>query len=108
MWKLSTITEHTKRIFPPVHPGEYLREEYLEPMRLTPYGLAQKLGVPRTRIERLCREQTGVTPDTALRLARFFGTTPDFWMNLQSLYDLTVAEQRASSDIATIEPVKAA
>ena len=108
MWKLSTTTERSVRILPPVHPGEYLSEEYLQPLGLTAYGLAQKLGVPRTRIERLCRQQTGVTPDTALRLARYFQTTPDFWMNLQSLYDLTVAEQHAGRDIAAITPVKAA
>lgn len=105
---MSTITEKAVRILPPVHPGEYLREEYLEPMGLTPYALAQKLGVPRTRIERLCREQTGITPDTALRLARFLRTTPDFWMSLQSLYDLTVAEQQAGADIAAIKPSRAA
>jgi addiction module HigA family antidote len=105
---LSTITERAVRILPPVHPGEYLAEEYLTPLHLTPYALAQKLGVPRTRIERLCRQQTAVTPDTALRLARYFGTTPDFWMNLQSLYDLTIAEQEAGGDIAAIKPVKAA
>jgi addiction module HigA family antidote len=108
MLKLSTTTKKAVRVLPPVHPGEYLSEEYLQPMGLTPYALAQKLGVPRTRIERLCREQTGVTPDTALRLARFFGTTPDFWMSLQSLYDLTIAEQRAGTDIAAIRPVRAA
>jgi len=95
------------RIVPPVHPGEYLAEEYLRPLRLSPYGLAQKLGVPRTRVERLCRTQTGITPDTALRLGRFFGTTPDFWMNLQSLYDLTLAEQQAGDDIAAIIPAAA-
>ncbi len=108
MLRLSTTIERTIRVLPPVHPGEYLSAEYLEPMSLTAYGLAQKLGVPRTRIERLCREQTGVTPDTALRLARFFGTTPDFWMNLQSLYDLTMAEQRAGADIKAIKPSRAA
>jgi addiction module HigA family antidote len=91
-----------------VHPGEYLSEEYMVPLGLTPYALAQNLGVPRTRVERLCRRQTGVTPDTALRLARYFATTPDFWMSLQSLYDLTVAEQQAGSDIASIRPRAAA
>jgi len=96
------------RVYPAVHPGEYLDEEYLRPLGLTAYGLAGKLGVPRTRIERLCRCQTGITPDTALRLARYFGTSADFWMNLQSLYELTLAEQQAGSDIAGIEPVKAA
>jgi antitoxin HigA-1 len=93
------------RITPPVHPGEYLLEEYLKPMGLTPYTLAQKLDVPRTRIERIVREQTGITPDTALRLAKFFGTTPEFWMNLQSLHDLTIAEQ--ATDLRAIRPVAA-
>lgn len=96
------------RVLPPVHPGEYLSEEYLRPLALTPYGLAQKLNVPRTRIERLCSLQTGISPDTALRLARYFDTTPDFWMNLQSLYDLTIAEQQATQDISAIEPLSAA
>lgn len=105
---MPTITEGQVRVLPAVHPGEYLREEYLIPMDLTPYGLAKKLGVPRTRIERLCREQTAVTPDTALRLARYFGTSPDFWMNLQSLYDLTLAEQHAGDEIEAITPARAA
>ncbi len=105
---MSTTTKASIRVLPPVHPGEYLAEEFLAPMNLTPYALAQKLGVPRTRVERLCREQTGITPDTALRLARYLGTTPDFWMNLQSLYDLTVAEQQAGNDIAAIKPARAA
>jgi addiction module HigA family antidote len=106
---LSTITRsRPARILPPVHPGEYLSEDYLAPLGLTPYGLAQKLGIPRTRIERLCRRQTSMTPDTALRLARYFATTPDFWMNLQTLYDLTVAEQAAGTEIAAITPLRAA
>jgi antitoxin HigA-1 len=104
---LSTITKSV-RVFPPVHPGEYLREEYLVPMALTPYALAQRVGVPRTRIERLCREETGITPDTALRLARFLRTQPEFWMNLQSLYDLTTAELQGGDEIAAITPVRAA
>ena len=105
---MSTTTERSIRIHPAVHPGEYLLEELLRPMALTPYALAQKLDVPRTRIERLCRGQTSVTPDTALRLARFFGTTPDFWMNLQSLYDLTVTEERMGEELAAITPAHAA
>ncbi len=67
----------TKRL-PPIHPGEILCEEFLAPMKLTPYALAQVCGVPRTRIERLAREETPVTADTALRLARYFGTTAEF------------------------------
>ena len=80
------------RVRPPVHPGEILREEYLIPLKLSGYSLGRRLGVPRTRIERLAAEQTPVTPDTAIRLGRYFGTTADFWMNLQTAYDLTVAE----------------
>jgi addiction module HigA family antidote len=89
---------------PPVHPGEVLREEFLEPLGLTPYTLASHLGVPRTRIERLARGETAVTADTALRLARWFGTTPQFWMNLQVAYDLTIAAEKAGTAIEAIEP----
>jgi addiction module HigA family antidote len=63
---------------PPVHPGDVLREDFLVPMKLTPYALARACGVPRTRIERLVREETPVTADTALRLARYFGTSAEF------------------------------
>jgi addiction module HigA family antidote len=67
----------------PVHAGEILREEYMVPLGLSAYALAQECHVPRTRIERLAREETPVTADTALRLGRYFGTEPEFWMNLQ-------------------------
>jgi len=93
------------RVTPPVHPGEYLREELLEPLGLSAYTLAAKLGVPRTRIERLVREETSVTPDTALRLGRFFSMTPDFWISLQGLYDLTRAEAQANEALQAIEPI---
>ena len=73
-----------KKKLAPVHPGEVLREEFLVPMKLTPYAVARAIGVPRTRIERLAREETPVTADTALRLARFFDTSPAFWMNMQA------------------------
>jgi addiction module HigA family antidote len=96
----------TVRITPPVHPGEYLREELLQPLKLTPYALAARLGVPRTRIERLVREETNLTPDTALRLARFFSMTPEFWINMQGLYDLTLAEQAADEALQAIEPMR--
>ncbi len=95
----------TVRIVPPVHPGEYLREELLSPLGLTPYALAGKLGIPRTRIERLVREETGLTPDTALRLARYFSMTPEFWINMQGVYDLTITEMAANADIQAIEPM---
>ncbi|MDW6022476.1 HigA family addiction module antitoxin [Mesorhizobium sp. BAC0120] len=92
---------------PPIHPGEILREEYLIPLGLKPYTLAKKLHVPRTRIERLVAEQTPVTPDTALRLAKFFDTTAQFWMNMQAAYDLQTIEgalRDAIDDIETFEP----
>jgi addiction module HigA family antidote len=92
----------------PVHPGEVFREEFLKPMKLSPYAVARACGVPRTRIERLAREETPVTADTALRLAKYFGTTPAFWMGLQAQYDLERATDEAAADIKRIEPVKAA
>jgi antitoxin HigA-1 len=92
----------------PVHPGEILREDFLIPMRLTPYAVARACGVPRTRIERLAREETPVTADTALRLAKYFGTTPAFWMGMQAQYDLERTEDEVAREIRLIEPVKAA
>ncbi len=91
----------------PFHPGEILREEYLAPLGLKAYTLAKKLHVPRTRIERLVAEQTPVTPDTALRLAKFFDTTPQFWMNMQAAYDLATAEQQMTDLLAEIEQMNA-
>lgn len=92
----------------PIHPGEVLREEFLIPMELTPYALARACGVPRTRIERLAREETPVTADTALRLSRYFGTTPAFWMGMQAQYDLERAEDVLGGDLDKIVPRKAA
>jgi addiction module HigA family antidote len=92
----------------PIHPGEILREEYLVPLGLKPYSLAKKLHVPRTRIERLAAETTAVTPDTALRLARFFGTTPQFWMTMQTSFDLAVESAAKKAELDTIERLEAA
>lgn len=78
---------------PPMHPGEVLREEFLEPLGLKPYTLAARIGVPRTRVERIAKEETGITVDTALRLGAYFHTTPEFWMNLQSRYELETARR---------------
>jgi antitoxin HigA-1 len=89
---------------PPIHPGEVLREEYLVPMGLTSYALAKALGVPRTRIERLANEQTAMTADTALRLARYFGVPAASWMNLQARYDIETTEDEMADVIAKIEP----
>ena len=92
----------------PIHPGEILREEYLAPLGLKPYTLAKKLHVPRTRIERLAGETAPVTPDTALRLAKFFGTTARFWMNMQASYDLAVESKAKKAEIDAIEQLQAA
>jgi antitoxin HigA-1 len=89
---------------PPIHPGEVLREEFLAPMKLTPYALARACSVPRTRIERLAREETPVTADTALRLARYFGTTAEFWMGMQAQYELERAQDTAASALRKIKP----
>jgi addiction module HigA family antidote len=88
----------------PVHPGEVLREEFLGPMQLTPYAVAKAIGVPRTRIERLAREDTPLTADTALRLSRYFGTSATFWMGLQARYDLEIAADRIEKDLNRIAP----
>jgi len=92
---------------PPIHPGEILREEFLQPLGLSSYAVARRCRVPRTRIERLAREEGPISADTALRLGRLFGTGPEFWMNLQVMYDLTVADN-STADIADIEPLAAA
>ena len=90
-------------LLPPFHPGEILREEYLVPLGMKPYTLAKRLHVPRTRIERLVAERTSVTPDTALRLSKFFGTTPQFWMNMQTAFDLANEAVAIKAEIERIE-----
>ena len=87
----------------PSHPGRVLRSLYLEPIGMSAIALARRLGVPRTRIERLLKGTTSMTPDTALRLAKAFGTTAAYWMNLQVNHDLANAEV----DVAAIEPIAA-
>ncbi|MCL6706130.1 HigA family addiction module antitoxin [Pseudomonas sp. R2.Fl] len=93
---------------PPVHPGEILRDEFLVPMGLSAGALARKLNVPRTRIERLAAEQTAMTPDTALRLARYFDMSPQFWMNLQTSYDLKTEAATKAKELAAIPVMTAA
>ena len=76
---------------PPIHPGEILREEFLIPLKLTPHALSLALQVPAPRINDIVRERRAITVDTALRLARFFGTRAEFWMGLQTDYDMAIA-----------------
>lgn len=87
----------------PMHPGEVLKELYLDPLELSAIAVARRLNVPRTRIERLLKGVTGVTPDTALRLSRAFNTTPAYWMNMQTNYDMAKAVKEI--DLSDIEPV---
>lgn len=89
-----------------VHPGEILLFEFLEPHGLSAGKLAKQLGLPRTRIERLVKGQTGMTPDTALRLAKFFGTSPMFWVNLQTQFDMAKAQKE--TDVSAITPLMVA
>lgn len=91
---------------PPTHPGEILREEYLEPLDLTQTELAERMDVPLQRVNQICRERRAVTPDTALRLARLFGTSPEFWLTAQAAWDLWHASRsKAAREIEKLEPV---
>lgn len=93
----------------PVHPGEILREDYLIPLDKSANALAKALCVPTPRINEIVRERRGVTADTAMRLARYFDTTPQFWMTLQAEYDLRTAQiERASQIAKEVSPRRAA
>ncbi|OPY93584.1 transcriptional regulator [Bradyrhizobium sacchari] len=92
----------------PLHPGEVLREEFLVPMGLSAYALADRCHVPRTRIERIVNEENSISADTALRLAKALGTTPEFWLNLQARYAVEVTRPKISRELATIEAPKVA
>lgn len=89
----------------PLHPGEVLRDEFMVPLGITPYALAKACQIERPRLERIVREQQGISADTALRLAKYFGTTPEFWMNLQSRYELESAKEEIGSDLDEIKTV---
>jgi addiction module HigA family antidote len=94
---------------PAPHPGEHLREDFLPEYKLTPGALAKAMGLKdRTRIERLVREQQPVTADTALRLAAVFGTSPQFWINLQTTHDLSKAAIAAREELAGIRIIEPA
>ncbi len=88
----------------PIHPGEILREEFLLPLQMSANALSLELHVPAPRINDIVRERRGVTPDTALRLGRYFGTSPQFWLNLQTAYDLKRAEAELGAQIAREVP----
>ena len=88
-----------KRDYPPIHPGEILLEEFMEPLGLSQNALARALGIDPARINEIVRGKRSISADTALRLARYFGTTAELWMNLQSRYDLEKARETKASEI---------
>ena len=90
----------------PAHPGEVLSELYLKPLGMSAIALAKRLDVPRTRIERLIKQETALSADSAIRLSTFFKTTPEYWMNLQRGWDLARAQRTV--DVSRIRPLQAA
>ncbi len=106
---MSEALDYAAFASPLPHPGEILREEYLAPLNMSPGALAKAMGLKdRTRIERLARETQPVTPDTALRLARVFSTSAQYWMNLQAQHDLSKAAIATRAEIAAIRPLNSA
>jgi antitoxin HigA-1 len=108
----STTTERKRRTnatrLPPVHPGEVLLEEFLKPMDISQYRLAKDMSVPPRRVNEIVLKKRGITADTALRLGRYFGTSEQFWLNLQSEYDLDVTRDllggRLNSEVVAFRP----
>lgn len=88
-----------KTKLPNIHPGEVLREEFLTPMGISAYRLTKDTGLPHSRVSELLAGRRGVSADTALRLARYFRTTPDFWLNLQASYDIEEVERESGPEI---------
>ena len=86
--------------FGPTHPGDVLREDFMRPMDLTQYALAKALGVTQVRIGEIVNGKRAISPDTALRLSRYFGTSAEFWMGMQATYDLELARDRLGAAIA--------
>lgn len=87
-----------------IHPGEIIAEDFLKPWGMTPYRLAKGLGVTPTRAAEILKGKRGITAETALRLSRFLGCSPEFWLGLQAAYDLEVARQRLAGELERIEP----
>ena len=98
----------TETIMPPVHPGEILLEEFLDPLSVSQYRLARDIRVPARRINEIVHGQRRISADTALRLARYFGTSERFWINLQARYDLEIEKDRLGGSLDEIRPLSAA
>lgn len=98
----------SETVMAPVHPGEILLEEFLGPLGVSQYRLAKAVGVPARRINEIVHGQRRISADTALRLARYFGTSERFWINLQARYDLEVEKDRLGGALDDIQPLSAA
>jgi addiction module HigA family antidote len=91
-----------------IHPGEILRSEFLQPLQMSVYALAKALHLPAPRINDIVLQKGGITPDTAVRLGHFFGISPEFWMNLQTAYELAVARKQVQRELRKIRPLELA
>ena len=98
------MTTQTMDRLPSIHPGEILREEFLEPLGVTQYRLAKEIGVDPRRIHAIVHGERGISAETALLLSRFFGNSSEFWMGLQSQYDLETAEDRIAQKLDAVTP----
>ena len=94
-----------EKIMGPVHPGELLREEFLQPMGITAYRLAKDISVPEQRVGAIVREQRGISADTALRLSRYFGMSESYWTNAQAHYEREMVKDRVGEEIGRIRPL---
>lgn len=92
------------RRLPPIHPGEFLREDFLVPIGMSVNALAQKIGVPRARLNDIVNEKRGISADTALRLGRYFGMSPEIWLGFQQQYDLETANLKIGPALKAIKP----
>ncbi|REF32013.1 HigA family addiction module antitoxin [Calidifontibacter indicus] len=95
-------------LYPPIHPGEVLMEDFIKGFGITQNKLAVGIGVPPRRINEIVHGKRAITADIALRLGRYFGVDPQFWLNLQTRYDLEVAEERVADQVAAIAPLQSA
>jgi addiction module HigA family antidote len=102
------MTDPDTAIMAPIHPGEMLAEDFLEPLGVSQYRLAQAIGVPARRINEIVHGTRRISADTALRLSRYFGMSDGFWMNLQAHYDLEVEKDRLRATLNDIQPLAAA
>jgi addiction module HigA family antidote len=96
----------TKAQLPPITPGELLRDEFLDPMGITPYRLAQEIGVSQTRISEILKGKRAITANTDLRLCRFFGLSNGYWLRVQMIHDLDHTQQEISTELDQIKPVQ--